>query len=61
MFKGVKQIPNVSKESLIPNMCQHYTNLQPMWGPENMAKGADYDPETFTHKWEGKDIGWVKI
>ena len=31
-------------------MMQHWTNLQPMWGPENIAKGADYDPETFTHE-----------
>ena len=39
-------------------MCQHYTNLQPMWGPENMAKGNDYDPETFEYVWKGRAIGW---
>ena len=39
-------------------MCQHYTNLQPMWGPENMAKGKYYDPETFEYEWKGRVIGW---
>ena len=39
-------------------MMQHWTNLQPMWASENIAKGGDYDPETFTHEWMGIDIGW---
>ena len=39
-------------------MCQHYTNLQPMWAPENLAKGNDYDPDTFEYEWKGRVIGW---
>jgi hypothetical protein len=39
-------------------MMQHWTNLQPMWASENIAKGGDYDPETFTREWKGIDIGW---
>jgi hypothetical protein len=42
-------------------MCLHYTNLQPMWGPENLSKGATYDADTFQYKWKGREVGWVKI
>ena len=39
-------------------MCFHYSNLQPMWGPENKAKSNTYDPLTFTHRWTGSC--WVE-
>ena len=39
-------------------MMQHYTNLQPMWQPENLAKNAKFDPETFEYEWKGREIGW---
>ena len=41
-------------------MCFHWSNLQPMWGQENNAKGDDYDPETFPYKWVDREIGWIK-
>lgn len=33
------------------NKCFHYTNLQPMWGDENMAKNGSYNEATFPRKW----------
>jgi hypothetical protein len=42
-------------------MCFHWTNLQPMWSPENKAKANDYNPETFRYKWIDREIGWVGI
>jgi len=33
--------------------CFHYSNLQPMWESENRRKSDKYDPETFTHNWNG--------
>ena len=40
-------------------MAGHWSNLQPMWAPENYAKGAYYDEETFTHVWIDRDVGWI--
>ncbi len=40
-------------------MCWHWSNLQPLWGAENMSKGATYDPATFTHEWNGGR--WIEI
>ena len=42
-------------------MCWHWTNLQPMWQPENLRKGDDFDPKTFRYKWMGEETGWVGI
>jgi hypothetical protein len=40
--------------------CFHYTNLQPLWGPENMGKSDTFDEATFEYSWiEGE--GWVKF
>ena len=40
--------------------CFHYTNLQPLWGPENMGKRDTFDEATFEYSWiEGE--GWVKF
>ena len=41
-------------------MCFHWTNLQPMWQPENLQSNS-FDPETFRYKWWGKEIGWMGI
>ena len=40
------------------HMCFHFTNLQPLWGPENGRKSDTYDPETFDYEWIDKEIGW---
>ncbi len=41
-------------------MCFHWTNLQPMWAFENMAKSDNFDEATFEYKWIDKEIGWIK-
>ena len=38
--------------------CFHYTNLQPLWGPENSEKGATFNEDTFEYTWVEKK-GWV--
>jgi len=40
--------------------CCHWTNLQPMWKPENVAKGSDFDEATFEYKWIDTKTGWIK-
>jgi len=39
--------------------CFHYTNLQPMWGPDNMSKGDTYNEDDDEREWMGRKIGWV--
>ncbi|GAH08617.1 unnamed protein product, partial [marine sediment metagenome] len=40
--------------------CCHWTNLQPMWKPENRAKSNHFDEATFEYKWIDKKTGWIK-
>ena len=40
-------------------MAGHYTNMQPMWAPENNKKSDSFDEETFTHVWIDRDVGWI--
>ena len=40
--------------------CCHWTNLQPMWKPENLAKGNHFDEATFEYKWIDTNLGWIK-
>ena len=40
--------------------CCHWTNIQPMWKPENEAKGSKFDEATFEYKWIDKKTGWIK-
>ena len=40
--------------------CCHWTNLQPMWKPENRAKSNHFDEATFEYKWIDTILGWIK-
>jgi hypothetical protein len=33
--------------------CFHYTNLQPMWGPDNISKNDTYDEDEDEREWDG--------
>jgi hypothetical protein len=34
-------------------ICFHHTNLQPMWGTENLSKSASFDEDSFEWEWTG--------
>ena len=35
-------------------ICFHHTNLQPMWGAENLSKNASFDEDSFEWEWTGE-------
>ena len=51
---------DLTKEEDI-KMCFHYTNLQPLWGAENLRKGAKFDPETFNYEWSGEEWNEISV
>ncbi len=36
-------------------MCFHYTNLQPMWGPQSSSKSSSFDEDSFEWEWTGEE------
>jgi hypothetical protein len=52
---------DLSKEEEI-HQCFHYTNMQPLWGPENLSKSDTFDPVEFNSKMEWIDgEGWRQL
>ena len=39
--------------------CFHHSNLQPMWGAENISKNASFDEDSFEWEWTGEE--WSRL
>ena len=50
--------PTIEEEAF---KCWHYTNLQPMWAPENNEYSNKKKPGDEFVIWMDREIGWVNI
>ena len=50
--------PTIEEEKF---KCWHYTNLQPMWAPENNEYSNKKKPGDENRIWMDREIGWVNI
>jgi hypothetical protein len=53
---------DLTKEEEI-QQCFHYTNFQPLWGPDNLSKSDQFDAETFyrDNRFIDTIVGWQCI